>query len=302
MGGSRWRRRSGSPALKGNHEGAASVRAPEEPEPRDPVAVCTAAAQFWKKLESVSGPHNLQAVGELKAVKASTLAAKPWDPQRKSLHGQLEVTKRKLQNAQSECDKTCDAMVKLTKDYEKQRKLVSDLTAETQQLETQHKMAAEQALKEYLNDTTLSLERYIQNQFPPRLAPSAEMQTAIAQRQPLSRKRRPQQTLGEAATPAEGAGAGAAAPSGANPDLSAEQIAGFDTEGANMEEELDAAARRAPGTERAGEAVNQALNLNGTNQSPTPQQQAATKKVEKSAKALCTGSKGKGRARESPRR
>eukprot|EP00959_Pyramimonas_sp_CCMP1952_P210860 4412311-Pyramimonas_sp.AAC.1 len=68
----------------------------------------------------------------------------------------------------------------MASDYEKQIKTVADLTSEVQQLETQHKMAVQQALKEHACEAP-SLESFISSQFPPGLAPSAVVQMAGAQ-------------------------------------------------------------------------------------------------------------------------
>ena len=47
------------------------------------------------------------------------------------------------------------------------------------QLDVQHSVAAEQALKEHAANSTPSLESYVQSQFPPGLEPSPIVQEAI---------------------------------------------------------------------------------------------------------------------------
>ncbi|CAK0812003.1 unnamed protein product, partial [Prorocentrum cordatum] len=244
-------------------------------------------------MEGTSGQHYLQAVSDLKAVKASTLAAKPWDQQRMSMHDQLEVTKKKLSSAQHECDKTCEAIVALASDFEKQIQIVADLTSEVQQLETQHKMAVQQELKEHACKAP-SLESLIPSQFPPGLAPSAEAPTAVAQ---LAAKLRVEwqaaQVDGGPPTPA-GPGAADGAADGAG--ISPEEAAAYDKEEKAMEvEELNAEQKRLAGIKRAGEAVGQVLNLHGQNLPQSSQQQENTEALQKSAKALCVAAaRGKG--------
>ncbi|CAK0830727.1 unnamed protein product [Prorocentrum cordatum] len=247
-------------------------------------------------MEGISGPHYLQAVSELKAIKASSLAAKPWDQQRKSLHDQLDVTRKKLANAKQECDKSVETMVTLANEYEKQVKHVSDLTAEVQQLETQHQMAVQQALKEHVPETP-TLESYITSQFPPGLTPSPEVQMAVAQ---LSAKLHEEWTNAQAnilsqqsqAPASQGNEAPAEAAPGGGGGLSAAADAALDAEQSAMEEEVEH--QRLAGIKRAGEALGQVLNLQGQNVSQTEEQQGQVAELQKAAKTLCVAAKGKG--------
>ncbi|CAK0890910.1 unnamed protein product, partial [Prorocentrum cordatum] len=233
--------------------------------------------------------------------------------QRKSLYDQLEVAKKKLLSAQQTCDKTCEAMVTLANDYTNQCKLVADLSAETQQLETQHKMAVEQALKEHVSTSAPSLETYIISQFPPGLAPSTEVKQAAVQ---LSAKlhdewqaaQATQASSQQAQTATQGAAdsqtgteAGAAVPIAADADprapsqatatpsgdVSPELAASLDAEAEAMQLDHDEADKRSQGMKRVGEAIDQVLNINGQNSALTPQQQMANAALQSSAKALC---------------
>ncbi|CAK0830486.1 unnamed protein product, partial [Prorocentrum cordatum] len=253
---------------------------------------------FWKKVEGTSGQHYLQ------AVKASTLAAKPWDQQRKSLHDQLEATKKKLTSAQHECDKTYEAIVKMANDYEEQIKTAADLTPEVQQLETQHKMAAQQALKEHACETAVAqLAAKLRAEWQ---AAHAAQHAQAAQAQPRGAQAVPGGgptpfADAPALPPADGgpptpAGPGASDGAAGGADISPEEDAVYDEEEKAMEvEELNADQKRLAGSKRAGEAVDQVLNLQGQNLPQPPQQLESTDAPQKSAKALCVAAaKGKG--------
>eukprot|EP00959_Pyramimonas_sp_CCMP1952_P395798 8293168-Pyramimonas_sp.AAC.1 len=61
-----------------------------------------------------------------------------------------------------------------------------------------------------------------------------------------------------------------------------------------MQLDHDEADKRSQGMKRAGEAIDQVLNINGQNSTLTPQQQMASAALQSSAKALCLANKGKG--------